>query len=640
MATRSALEERYSVSLTDPKAFWGQAAEAISWDEPPLRTVAPRHRGLVDWFPGGKLNTCFNAVDRHVRAGRGDQIALIYDSPVTNQVRRFRYADLQSEVARLAGAIRSLGVRRGDRVVIYLPMVPEAVFAMLACARLGAVHSVVFGGFAAAELAKRIDDAKPTLVLSASCGIEPGRVVAYKPLLDAALERATHRIDHALILQRPQLRAAMAPSRDVDWHEALARAQPCGCESLNASDPLYILYTSGTTGVPKGVVRDNGGHAVALAWSMRHVFDVAAGDVFWAASDIGWVVGHSYIVYAPLIAGCTTVLYEGKPVGTPDAGAFWRVVRDHDVQTLFTSPTALRAIKREDPNGAHIARGGLGRLDSLFLAGERADPDTLQWAERHLQRPVIDHWWQTELGWPAIATCRGLGETRVRHGSAGRPVPGFRFSVLDAAGTPQVADTVGALCIELPLPPGCLPTLWNADDAFNAAYLQTYPGYYLTGDSGRIDADGFVHVMSRIDDIINVAGHRLSSGGIEQVMAAHPDVAECAAIGAHDAIKGMVPLGFIVLKAGTDRAPSQIAAEVSRRVREEIGAIAACKAVLVVDKLPKTRSGKVLRSSIRKLADGESFETPATIEDPAALEFIRAALQSAGYPLREVSHDS
>jgi propionyl-CoA synthetase len=436
------------------------------------------------------------------------------------------------------------------------------------------------------------------------------------------------------------LRADLLPSRDVDWHEAVERAQPAACESLDAADPLYILYTSGTTGVPKGVVRDNGGHAVALAWSMRHVFDVSSGDVFWAASDIGWVVGHSYIVYAPLIAGCTTVLYEGKPVGTPDAGAFWRVVREHDVQTLFTSPTALRAIKREDPHGSHIARSGLGKLRALFLAGERADPDTVRWAEQQLQRPVIDHWWQTELGWPAIATCLGLGESRVRYGSAGRPVPGFRFSVLDAAGTPQPPDVIGDICIGLPLPPGCLPTLWNNDASFVASYLQTHPGFYLTGDSGRIDADGYVHVMSRIDDIINVAGHRLSSGGIEQVMASHPDVAECAAVGAYDAIKGMAPIGFVVLKAGTARDPTEIAAEVSRRVREEIGAIAACKAVLIVDKLPKTRSGKVLRSSIRKIADGESIETPPTIEDPQALEFIRVALQEVGYPTREVSHAS
>ncbi len=596
-----------------------------------------RHQLVRRWFVGGKLNTCFNAIDRHVLSGRGDRPALVYDSPLTANVRRFTYLELKGEVERLAGAIRSLGVGRGDRVVIYMPMVPEAVFAMLACARIGAVHSVVFGGFAAAELAKRIDDAKPRIVLCASCGIEPNRLVAYKPLLDAALQKSGHPVDRVLVLQRPQLRAALQEPRDVDWQETISDASAVDCVALDAEAPLYILYTSGTTGIPKGVVRDNGGHAVALALSMRNVFAATAGDVFWAASDIGWVVGHSYIVYGPLLAGCTTILYEGKPVGTPDAGAFWRVCRDHGVHTLFTSPTALRAIKREDPQAHEIAQRGIGRLRALFLAGERADPPTIRWAETHLRLPVIDNWWQTELGSPALATCLGLGACEVRHGSAGRPVPGYRFDVLDSAGAVQPAGTIGDICLRLPLPPGCLSTLWHNETGFNAGYLAIHPGFYFTGDSGLIDADGFVHVMSRVDDLINVAGHRLSSGGIEQVMAAHPDVAECAVVGAADGIKGMVPIGLLVLKAGVVRDPASIAAEVLRRIREEIGAVAACKTIVVVEKLPKTRSGKVLRSAIRKIADGESFDTPPTIEDPLALDLVRAALSAAGYNRREAS---
>ncbi len=635
----SAFATAYRASVDNPARFWAEAAGAVSWFEAPTRTFELKACGLADWFPGASLNTCFNAVDRHVAAGRGDQAALIYDSPLIGAVRRLTYRELQHAVAQLAGALRDLGVCRGDRVVAYLPMIPEAAIAMLACARIGAVHCVVFGGFASPELAKRIDDAKPRVVIAASCGIEPKGVLAYKPLLDAALEKSTHQVKNVLILQRHELRAEMSHPRDLDWHEAIAQAQPADCVPIGASDPLYILYTSGTTGIPKGVVRDNGGHAVAMAWSLRHVFNMEPGEVFWAASDIGWVVGHSYMVYAPLIAGCTTILYEGKPVGTPDAGAFWRVIREHRVQVLFTSPTALRAIKREDPQGLQL-KSGLGRLRALFLAGERADPETVRWAECHCRVPVIDNWWQTELGWPAVATCLGLGERAVRHGSAGHAVPGYEFSILNSHNESQPPSLIGDICIRLPLPPGCFTTLWNNDSGLAASYLATHPGFYLTGDSGFIDGEGFVHVMSRIDDIINVAGHRLSSGSIEQVMAEHAAVAECAVIGAADVIKGMVPVGLLVLKSGVTRASAEVIAEVARKIRDEIGAIAACKAIVVVDKLPKTRSGKILRSVIRCIADGESFDTPPTIEDPQALVGVCDALRAVGYNQTEVNRAS
>ncbi|HEY0943432.1 MAG TPA: AMP-binding protein [Steroidobacter sp.] len=627
-------------SRTQPREFWAEAASDIDWYAPPS-TAFDANAGVAGvWFAGGRLNTCYNAVDRHVRNGRGAQAALIYHSAVTGQVRRFSFAELQSEVAKLAGLLRQEGVLAGDRVVIYMPMVPEAVFAMLACARLGAIHSVVFGGFAAPELAKRIDDAQPRVVLSASCGIEPGRAVAYKPILDAALGLCRHRVERCVILQRPQVTAALDPIRDIDWSDALRTAQPADCAPVASEDPLYILYTSGTTGIPKGVVRDNGGHAVALSWSMRHIYGAQPGSVFWAASDIGWVVGHSYIVYAPLLIGCTTVLYEGKPVGTPDAGMFWRVAREHDVEILFTAPTALRAIKREDPDGAFIKNGGLGRLRTLFLAGERADPPTLEWAQQRLGIPVFDHWWQTELGWPGLATCTGLGAIGARHGSAGRAVPGYEFAVLDPEHRPLPRGTSGDIAIRLPLPPGCLQTLWRNDAGFRNSYLSEHPGYYTTGDAGFIDDDGFVHVMGRTDDIINVAGHRISSGAIEQVIASHPDVAECAVVGASDPIKGSVPIALFVLKAGVTADHASIIAALIEMVRDTIGAVASFKAAAPVAQLPKTRSGKILRGAIRRLADGEACPVPPTIDDPAALDRVIEALHRIRYASSGGAHGS
>lgn len=624
-------QSAWAACADDPERFWLRAADAIDWIAAPTRALDRGPAGHDRWFADGVLNTCFNMVDRHVRDGRGDQLALIYDSAVTSRVRTYTFAELREQVARVAGMIRNQGVKPGDRVILYMPMIPEAVFAMLACARLGAVHSVVFGGFAAPELAKRVEDAKPVLAITASCGVEPTRIVPYKPLLDSALKLASYQVPRCLVFQREQLQAELVNGRDRDWTVELEAAKPADCVPVRATDPLYILYTSGTTGVPKGVMRDNGGHAVALTWSLVNVFGMKPGEVFWAASDIGWVVGHSYIVYAPLLLGCTTVLYEGKPVGTPDAGAFWRVVRDHKVDVLFTAPTAIRAIKREDPQGHLLHNQGTGNLRALFLAGERADPPTVQWAGEQLRVPVVDNWWQTELGWPALATCLGLGERATRPGSAGRPVPGFSFSVLNECHEVQKSDVIGDIAIGLPLPPGCLPTLWNNDAGFKAAYLEAHPGYYTTGDSGFIDADGYVHVMSRIDDIINVAGHRLSSGGIEQVIAAHPDVAECAVVAAADAIKGSVPVGLVVLKAGVTRPREQIVAQIVGNVRDSIGAVASLKSVVVVAQLPKTRSGKVLRGAMRRIADGQPCDVPPTIEDPAALDRVREALRSIGY---------
>ncbi|MEV4165901.1 propionyl-CoA synthetase [Nonomuraea dietziae] len=596
--------------------FWDAAARGITWDVEP-RTVYGEGR----WFPDGRLNTCFNALDRHVLDGRGEQAALIYDSPVTGVKRTYTYAGLRDEVARAAGMLRDLGVGKGDTVVIYMPMVPETVIAMLACARLGAVHSVVFGGFAAAELAVRVDHARPKVVLSASCGIEVSRVVPYKPLLDAALAQASHRPDAVVVLQRPELTAELGEGRH-DW--AGFDSEPAGCVSVAATDPLYILYTSGTTGAPKGVVRDNGGHAVALHWSMSHVYGAAPGEVFWAASDVGWVVGHSYIVYGPLLAGCTSVLYEGKPVGTPDPGAFWRVVAEHDVRTLFTAPTAIRAIRKEDPTGSYLRKHDLRHL---FLAGERLDPDTYHWASDLLGVPVIDHWWQTETGWPIAANCVGIETLPIKPGSPTKPVPGYDVRILDPEGQECPPGVEGAVVIKLPLPPGCLSTLYRDDERFHAAYLSRFPGYYLTGDGGYFDEDGYLFVMGRTDDVINVAGHRLSTGAMEEVVATHPDVAECAVIGVADSLKGQLPVGFVVLKAGAERAADEIEAELVALVRERIGPVAAFKRAVVVGRLPKTRSGKILRGTMRAIAEGEEYRTPSTIEDPAALEEIAGAIE-------------
>ncbi|MGW4966725.1 propionyl-CoA synthetase [Nonomuraea sp. NPDC004186] len=617
-----AYRQAYRRSIEQPDEFWSEAALGISWDVAPATVTAGGR-----WFPDGRLNTCFNAVDRHVAAGRGDQAALIYDSPVTGTARTYTYAELLDQVARTAGMLRDLGVTAGDTVVIYMPMVPEAVIAMLACARLGAVHSVVFGGFAARELAVRIDHARPKVVLSASCGIEPSRVVAYKPLLDAALEQAEHRPARCVILQRPQAVAELDEGRDLDWARAVRDAEPADCVSVAATDPLYILYTSGTTGLPKGVVRDNGGHAVALHWSMSHVYGAAPGEVYWAASDVGWVVGHSYIVYGPLLAGCTTVLYEGKPVGTPDPGAFWRVVSTYGVRTLFTAPTAIRAIKKEDPSGLFPKKWDLSGLRYLFLAGERLDPDTYHWASDLLGIPVIDHWWQTETGWPIAANCVGIEPLPLKPGSPTKPVPGWDVRILDPGGDECPPGVDGAVTVRLPLPPGALPTLYRDEARFARSYLERYPGHYLTGDGGHVDADGYLYVMGRIDDVINVAGHRLSTGAMEEVIAAHPDVAECAVIGVADELKGQLPVGFVVLKAGADRDPAEIERELTALVRERIGPVAAFRRAAVVARLPKTRSGKILRATMRDIADGNPYTTPSTIEDPAALPEIEEAVK-------------
>jgi propionyl-CoA synthetase len=630
--------EMHRRSIERPEEFWAEAAEGLDWDRRWDRVLDASRPPFYRWFAGARLNTCWNAVDRHVAAGRGGHVALIWDSPVTGQICHFTYRDLREEVARLAGALTALGVVKGERVLIYMPMVPEAAFAMLACARIGAIHSVVFGGFAAHELATRIDDAKPRVILSASCGVEVSRIVPYKPLLDAAIAEARSKPEHCVILQRPICHAELAAGRDRDWHELIAAARPADCVPVLATDPLYILYTSGTTGVPKGVVRDNGGHAVALHWSLRSVYGVQPDEVFWTASDVGWVVGHSYIVYAPLLLGCTTVMYEGKPVGTPDAGAFWRVIEQHGVRVFFTAPTAFRAIKREDPEGQLIRTRDLRQFRALFLAGERADPPTVAWAEDKLGVPVIDHWWQTETGWPIGANCLGIERLPVKHGSCTRAVPGWDVRVLDAEAEGAVPELppgqIGALAVKLPLPPGTLQTLWQADDRFVASYLNAFPGFYQTADAGFIDHDGYIHVMTRTDDIINVAAHRLSTGEIEEVLAGHPDVAECAVIGVADPLKGQVPLGFLVLKAGVTRPPGEIERDAIELIRERIGPVASFKAALVVAGLPKTRSGKILRGTMRRIADGEDYVLPATIEDPAVLGEIAAALAKAGYALK------
>jgi propionyl-CoA synthetase len=620
--------EAYQHSLEDPDSFWAEAATSISWIRKPSVILDGSHAPFYRWFSDGALNTCFNALDRHVAAGRADDAALIYDSPVTGTKRTYSYAELTEQTAKFAGILRALGVVKGDRVLIYLPMIPEAVVAMLACARLGAVHSVVFGGFASAELAARIDDAQPKVIVSASCGIEPSRVIEYKPLLDKALELASHSPDRCVIVQRPEVTATLT-DRDLDWRELMRSSaiQPAECVEVTATDPLYILYTSGTTGKPKGIVRDNGGHAVALRWSMTNVYGINPGDVFWAASDVGWVVGHSYIVYAPLLTGATTVLYEGKPVGTPDAGAFWRVASEHGVNALFTAPTAIRALKKEDPGGALMKRYDLSALRTLFLAGERLDPDTYDWATDRLGVPVVDHWWQTETGWAIAANLRGLDPMPIKAGSPTVPVPGYHVQILSDDGTPVPSGTQGAICLKLPLPPGTLPTVWGDDQRYLDSYLTAFDGYYLTGDGGYLDEDGYLFVLGRTDDVMNVAGHRLSSGQIEAALAGHPAVAECAVIGVHDSLKGQVPRALVVTKAGFAGSPESLSAELAARVRAEVGAIASLSRIDVVPGLPKTRSGKILRKTMRQLADGDEAPVPSTIEDASVLDQLREVLR-------------
>ena len=619
-------------SLRDPEGFWGEAAEAVSWHRRWDRVLDDRRPPFYRWFAGAEVNTCYNAVDLHVESGRGEQPAIIYDSPVTGRKSHLTYAGLRDATARFAGALARLGVGRGDRVIIYMPMVPEAVVAMLGCARLGAVHCVVFGGFASNELAGRIDDCEPKVIVSASCGIEPGRTVEYKPLLDGAIELARHRPHRCVILQRPEHTCPLDPARDLDWEDFLSGAAPHECVPVAATDPLYILYTSGTTGQPKGVVRDNGGHIVALKWSMKNIYGVEPGEVFWAASDIGWVVGHSYIVYAPLFAGNTTILFEGKPVGTPDPGTFWRIISEHDVRVMFTAPTAFRAIKREDQAGEHIGRYGLSAFRTLFLAGERTDPDTLNWARAKLRVPVIDHWWQTETGWSICANCIGIEALPVKEGSPTRGVPGMDVRVVGENAEEVERGTIGALVVKLPLPPGTFPTLWKAEERFVESYLAEFPGYYKTADAGYMDEDDYVYVMSRTDDIINVAGHRLSTGAMEEVLAAHPDVAECAVAGVNDALKGQAPLGFLILNAGCERSESEIVSESVALVRERIGPVASFKTAVVVERLPKTRSGKILRGTMQKIANGEEWRMPPTIDDPVILDEIAEALRTIGYP--------
>ncbi|WP_028466861.1 propionyl-CoA synthetase [Nisaea denitrificans] len=621
----------YRHSLDDPEAFWGAAAEDIFWFKRWDKVLDDTNPPFYRWYAGGTTNTCYNALDRHVEEGRGEQAALIYDSPVTNTKQTFTYSELTDKVAAFAGVLSKYGLGYGDRVIIYMPMIPEAVIAMLAATRIGAVHSVVFGGFASNELAKRIDDCKPKLIVSASCGIEPGRTVAYMPLLDGAIEMATHKPDHCIVHQRPMAEATLTPGRDIEWNAAHDGVEPAPCAEVLATDPAYILYTSGTTGVPKGVVRDTGGHLVALKWSMKNIYGVDPGEVFWAASDVGWVVGHSYIVYAPLFHGCTTMLYEGKPVGTPDAGAFWRVISEHKVSTMFTAPTAIRAIKKEDPDGKLLAQYDLSHYKAQFLAGERCDPDTLHWCEEKLKVPVVDHWWQTETGWPIASNCLGIEELPVKAGSPTRAVPGWNVQILDEANKEMKRGDIGAISIKLPMPPGSLPTLWQNDDRFVESYLADYPGYYKTGDAGYMDEDGYLYVMSRTDDIINVAGHRLSTGGMEEVLAAHPAVAECAVIGVADQLKGQVPLGFVVLKDGVNTPDEQILKELVQMVRDRIGPVAAFKQATIVHRLPKTRSGKILRGTMQKIADGQDYPMPATIDDASILPEIKEALEDIGY---------
>ena len=621
----------YQSWKSDPEAFWMEQAGAIDWVSPPKKALDDSNAPLYEWFTDGMVNTCYNAVDRHVENGRGDQIAIIHDSPVTGTVRKISYVELRNRVATLAGALRAKGIGKGDRVIIYMPMIPEALEAMLACARLGAIHSVVFGGFAAHELAVRIDDARPKAIIAASCGIEPGRVVHYKPLLDGAIEQAHHKPDFCVIFQREQEVAHLEEGRDYSWHGFQFGVEPAECVPVEGNHPAYILYTSGTTGQPKGVVRPTAGHLVALNWSMKNIYDVDPGDVFWAASDVGWVVGHSYICYGPLIAGNTTIVFEGKPVGTPDAGTFWRVISDHKVKSFFTAPTAFRAVKREDPKGEFLKKYDISCLKKIYLAGERADPDTINWAKDKTGLPIIDHWWQTETGWAIAANPAGIEMLDIKVGSPSVAMPGYDVQILDEAGHPMKPGELGAIAVKLPLPPGTLPTLWNAEERFRKSYLNTFPGYYETGDAGMVDEDGYLYIMARTDDVINVAGHRLSTGAMEEVLASHPDVAECAVIGVTDELKGQLPLGFLCLTSGVNRPHDEISAEAVKLVRDQIGPVAAFKLAVVVDRLPKTRSGKILRATMVKIADSESFKMPATIDDPAILDEIREALQTIGY---------
>ncbi|MDG2230277.1 MAG: propionyl-CoA synthetase [Paracoccaceae bacterium] len=623
--------EIYQSWEADPEAFWMNAAEQIDWDRAPSYALDARNAPLYEWYPDAMVNTCYNAVDRHVIAGKGNQAAIIYDSPITDKKDTISYAELRDKTARLAGALRAKGVTKGDRVIIYMSMVPEAIVAMLACTRIGAIHSVVFGGFAAHELAVRIDDAKPKAILATSCGIEPGRVIAYKPLIDAAIEQSEHSPETVIILQREQQTATLSHSRDYDWDAVQDGVEPAECVPVEGMHPAYILYTSGTTGAPKGVVRPTAGHLVALHWSMKNIYNVDPGDVFWAASDVGWVVGHSYICYAPLIHGNTTIVFEGKPVGTPDAGTFWRVMSEHNVRSFFTAPTAFRAIKREDPKGEFKAKYDLSGLRALYLAGERADPDTIKWAQDLLGVPVIDHWWQTETGWTIAGNPLGIEALPIKIGSPSVAMPGYEVHILDEAGNRQPENTLGAIAIKLPLPPGTLPTLWNADARYRSSYLTTFPGYYETGDAGNIDEDGYLYIMARTDDVINVGGNRLSTGAMEEVLANHPDVAECAVIGVSDQLKGQLPLGFLCLSNGVNRPHAEIVAECVQMMRDVIGPVAAFKLAVVIKRLPKTRSGKILRATMVKIADSEAFKMPATIDDPDILDEIKEALQSFGY---------
>ncbi|WP_138422691.1 propionyl-CoA synthetase [Maritimibacter alexandrii] len=626
----STYQEVYAQWQSDPEGFWMNAAKAIDWDKTPSKALFDLGNNLYEWFSDGMVNTCYNAVDRHVEAGKGDQVAIIYDSPITGAKDKITFAELQDKVARLAGGLAAKGVTKGDRVIIYMPMVPEAIVAMLATVRIGAVHSVVFGGFASNELATRINDAQPKAIIAGSCGLEPNRTVPYKPLLDGAIELSTHKPDFTVILQRDALAAEMKDGYDFDWNDICA-ADPVDCVPVEGNHPAYVLYTSGTTGQPKGVIRHTGGHLVALNWTMKNVYNVDPGDVFWAASDVGWVVGHSYICYAPLIHGNTTIVFEGKPVGTPDAGTFWRVISEHNVKSFFTAPTAFRAVKREDPKGEYVKKYDLSCLKTVYLAGERADPDTIVWTQDQLGVPVIDHWWQTELGYPAVANPVGIELLETKLGSPAVPMPGYDMKILDEGGNELHPGQLGAIVAKLPLPPGTLPTLWNAEERFRKSYLNTYPGYYETGDAGYMDEDGYLYIMARTDDVINVAGHRLSTGGMEEVLASHPDVAECAVIGVTDELKGQLPLGFLCLNAGCNRDPKEVVAECVKLVRDKIGPVAAFKSAVVVDRLPKTRSGKILRATMVSIADNKEFKMPATIDDPAILDEIREALETLGY---------